>query len=155
VCEQAECVDGVSPEGTACADCGGDHCNGKGYCVKSVTCDSPECPWSRSFGDWRSQFALGLAVDAAGTIVISGPFEGTLDFDGAELTSTPPETHERWDGFVAKLAPNGSARGVVAGQQAPSAASPPTVLPITIPSSGTGAGKTGSGEPVGLRPTGS
>jgi hypothetical protein len=108
ICEQGECIEGMSPKGTACADCGGDRCDGKGHCVKPVTCETSSCPWSRSFGNWAGQYALGLAVDAAGAIIISGPFEGILDFDGTELTSTPPETNERWDGFVAKLAPTGA-----------------------------------------------
>jgi hypothetical protein len=45
--------------------------------------------WSKSFGDVStSQRVLGLALDAAGNVVITGEFLGTLNFGGAALVTT-------------------------------------------------------------------
>ena len=43
--------------------------------------------WARRFGGPGDENAFDLAVDAAGNIVISGWFSGTVDFGGVSLTS--------------------------------------------------------------------
>jgi hypothetical protein len=66
--------------------------------------------WSQGFGDDHSvpipnisrQFAEDVAVDRAGSIVLSGYFYGTVDFGGGTLTSGT----SRWDNtdmFIAKF----------------------------------------------------
>ncbi|MBI4705981.1 MAG: SBBP repeat-containing protein [Deltaproteobacteria bacterium] len=56
--------------------------------------------WSKRFG----AIALGrsIAVDAAGDAVLTGYFDGTVDFGGGALVSAGP-----YDIFVAKLGPDG------------------------------------------------
>ncbi|MDI1476534.1 hypothetical protein [Polyangium sp. y55x31] len=59
--------------------------------------------WSRRFGDAVFQEAKGVAIDNTGNVVITGWFDGSLDFGGAPLTSVGG-----YDGFVAKLDTNGN-----------------------------------------------
>ncbi|WP_158501507.1 kelch repeat-containing protein [Vitiosangium sp. GDMCC 1.1324] len=71
-------------------------------------CDgSTECNdihvWSRRFGDAACQGGQGVEADAAGNVVISGYFNGTVNFGGAPLTSV-----DSTDAFVAKLDGNGN-----------------------------------------------
>ena len=54
--------------------------------------------WSQRFGDADHQIALGVAIDAADNVAITGHFEGTVDFGGGVLTSTDIR-----DVFVAKF----------------------------------------------------
>jgi hypothetical protein len=54
--------------------------------------------WSRRFGDGAEQSALGVAIDASGSVLVAGVFESTIDFGGGALTSAGAE-----DIFVAKL----------------------------------------------------
>lgn len=61
--------------------------------------DSSGVPqWSRRFGDATDQVASGVALDAAGDIVIAGYLSGTTDFGTGLLTSAGKE-----DVFVAKF----------------------------------------------------
>ncbi len=54
--------------------------------------------WSGRFGDWETQFSMGVAADASGNGIIIGSFESTIDFGGDELTSAGS-----LDIFVAKF----------------------------------------------------
>ncbi len=53
--------------------------------------------WSNSYGDPDSQYGNGVAVDAAGNVVITGYFHGTVDFGSGPLVNTG-----YFDVFVAK-----------------------------------------------------
>jgi hypothetical protein len=71
-------------------------------------CDAaPECPgdtiWAAVFGGEADDSALGLAIDAAGNVVITGDYKDTVDFGGGPLVS--PDGWERL--YVAKLDPEG------------------------------------------------
>jgi hypothetical protein len=55
--------------------------------------------WSRRFGDQDLQFSPALAVDNTGLIVLTGGFQGSINFGGGELVSAGKK-----DVFVAKLA---------------------------------------------------
>jgi len=60
--------------------------------------------WSRRFGAQLDELAVSLAVDPAGSVLLTGSFDDVLDFgDGAPL-----HTAGRSDVFVAKLGPDGS-----------------------------------------------
>ncbi|MBI4702896.1 MAG: SBBP repeat-containing protein [Deltaproteobacteria bacterium] len=59
--------------------------------------------WSKSFGDVNSQAAVAIATDAWGNALVTGTFNGTVDFGGGPLTCA-------WGGldvFVAKLDSSG------------------------------------------------
>jgi hypothetical protein len=43
--------------------------------------------WSRGFGDWYGQYGYGVAVSSDNDIVVTGGFEGAVDFGGDVLTS--------------------------------------------------------------------
>lgn len=59
--------------------------------------------WSKRFGDAASsQAGLGVVVDGASNVVLTGTFEGSIDFGGGSLTSAGGG-----DVFVAKLGSNG------------------------------------------------
>jgi len=63
--------------------------------------------WARSIGGTGGQAANGIALDPWGNIVVTGWFQGTVDFDPGPasyfLTSTRGQ-----DGFVLKLDPHGN-----------------------------------------------
>jgi hypothetical protein len=59
-----------------------------------------ELVWARRFGDEANQFGMGIALDEAGDVVVTGYFGGTIDFGGGPLVN--PEA-TIWDLFVAKL----------------------------------------------------
>ncbi|HWM84877.1 MAG TPA: hypothetical protein VNO33_03540 [Kofleriaceae bacterium] len=59
--------------------------------------------WSRSFGSNLDELGVSLAVDPAGSVIITGSFDDALDFgDG------PMRTAGRSDVFIAKFAPDGN-----------------------------------------------
>ena len=58
--------------------------------------------WSHLYGDAQSQSAAGVAVDAAGNIVVTGSFAATISFGGPMLTAQGPS-----DVFAAKLTKGG------------------------------------------------
>ncbi|WP_437614295.1 PE-PGRS family protein [Sorangium sp. So ce834] len=62
--------------------------------------------WSKRFGDASDQYAIAVATDSSGNIVIAGEFEGTLNF-GADPSTALVSAGER-DIFVAKLDPDGN-----------------------------------------------
>jgi hypothetical protein len=59
--------------------------------------------WSRRFGATGNDLGNGVAIDAAGNVVIVGSFEQTVSFGGGSRTSAGG-----WDVFVAKYSPEGS-----------------------------------------------
>ncbi len=59
--------------------------------------------WSKDFGDGYDQWATGVAIDAAGNVVVPGGFQGTVNFGGGELTSAGD-----FDIFVVKFTSDGS-----------------------------------------------
>lgn len=59
--------------------------------------------WAKRVGDDDEQFPMGVAVDDQGHVVLTGHFEGELDFGGTPLTSAG----FNFDAFVAKLDENG------------------------------------------------
>ena len=59
--------------------------------------------WSKRFGGTLSDSVYGLTTDAAGNILITGDFSGSITFGATTLTSSGGR-----DGFVAKLDPSGT-----------------------------------------------
>ncbi|MBI4704160.1 MAG: SUMF1/EgtB/PvdO family nonheme iron enzyme, partial [Deltaproteobacteria bacterium] len=57
--------------------------------------------WSKRFGDGSDQLGLGITVDAAGNVLVTGMFKGTTDFGGGPLAAGS------WDIFVAKYDKDG------------------------------------------------
>ncbi|MBI4705677.1 MAG: hypothetical protein HY744_31685 [Deltaproteobacteria bacterium] len=60
--------------------------------------------WSKRFGDELEQSALGVAVDEAGNVFVTGEFAGTIDWGGPE---GPLASAGGTDIFLAKLDPDG------------------------------------------------
>jgi hypothetical protein len=58
--------------------------------------------WSRSFGDGADQFALDVATDPQGCVVVNGIFRGTVDFGGTPLVNAGDD-----DAYVVKLGIDG------------------------------------------------
>lgn len=59
--------------------------------------------WSRGYAGQHNVVGNSVAVDPDGNILVAGRFEDTVDFGGGPLTSAGGS-----DGFVAKLAPDGT-----------------------------------------------
>src|SRR5262249_61230084 len=61
--------------------------------------------WSKGFGslDGANNFGKGIAVDASGNVVVTGYFQGTIDFGGGSLVSP--------DGGVANVVAEYSSTG--------------------------------------------
>ena len=59
--------------------------------------------WVRRLGGGQTQAARGVAADSLGNVLVSGQFEGTVDFGGTSLTSTGSFDH-----FTAKYSPTGA-----------------------------------------------
>ena len=57
--------------------------------------------WARSFGDAAEQQAFGVAVDAAGNVLLTGVFAGTIDFGGG--AGSVHTSAGLVDAFVVKL----------------------------------------------------
>lgn len=74
---------------------------------KAVTC--PGAEWSRRFGDGKDQEVLAAAVDANGSVILAGRYQGVLALDAsAALTLGPSPEETTDDAFVAMLSPTGS-----------------------------------------------
>jgi hypothetical protein len=61
--------------------------------------------WSQSFGSTSIDMFTGLVVDSQGNVVVTGWFEGTVNFGGATLTSTYGSAPNV---IVAKYSPTGA-----------------------------------------------
>jgi hypothetical protein len=59
--------------------------------------------WSKRFGNVSSQAATGIAVDEEGNVLVTGSFQGTINFGGSVLSSEGSD-----DIFVVKLNPSGN-----------------------------------------------
>jgi hypothetical protein len=59
--------------------------------------------WSRRFGSPFNEYALGLAVDPAGNVALTGSFDNEIDFGGGKLVSAGES-----DVYVARLGPDGA-----------------------------------------------
>jgi hypothetical protein len=59
--------------------------------------------WSQHFGDTNDQEVASVAVDSSGNVIVTGRFEGTVDFGGGPLTSAG-----QTDVYVAKFGPSGN-----------------------------------------------
>ncbi|WP_438044436.1 hypothetical protein [Sorangium sp. So ce128] len=64
--------------------------------------------WSRQFGDGMSVVHHQIAVDVQGNAVLTGSFDGTLDFGNGPIGSSDGAVEEA---FVAKLDPTGTRSG--------------------------------------------
>lgn len=64
--------------------------------------------WSRGYGETGDIDGLALAISPSGDLAVAGMFEGTVDFGAGLLRSGRGGTDT--DGFVARLAPDGTAR---------------------------------------------
>src|SRR6185295_10325663 len=73
----------VSFGGTALASAGGDDI----FLVKLSGANGNHV-WSKSFGSTSGDAALGLAVDAARNVVITGYFTGSVTFGGGALSGS-------------------------------------------------------------------
>lgn len=62
--------------------------------------------WSRRFGQGAAfDYGYGIAADAAGNVLVTGSFWGTVDFGAGNLSSAG-----RYDGFALRLSPTGATR---------------------------------------------
>ena len=59
--------------------------------------------WAKRYGDMSQQFVDSLAVDSNGNILLTGPFEGSLDFGSGALVAPPGG-----GAYLAKLDPMGT-----------------------------------------------
>ena len=82
----------VPPATDPDGECSPGECDGSGACAAGGHI------WSQRFGNSAAQFSLRMAVDGAGNSVITGYFQGSIDFGGGALTSAGGN-----DVFVAKF----------------------------------------------------
>jgi hypothetical protein len=66
--------------------------------------------WTKRFGGNCDDLVRGVAVDGSGNIIVTGSFQGTVDFGGVSLTSVPNSVLGACvsDVFVAKYSPTGN-----------------------------------------------
>ncbi len=75
--------------------------------------DTGECQWARLLGGPENDEARGVAVSPDGSINVVGFFSGVADFDGPG--SSALQSFGQSDGFLLRLAPDGTFIGVVRG----------------------------------------
>ena len=90
------CVGQVIPAPENCATPVDEDCDGLAPACKGVAL------WSKRAGDISDQYGLGVAVDGANNVLVTGQYSGAIDFGGC-LLSTSATTGL----FVAKLDPQG------------------------------------------------
>lgn len=59
--------------------------------------------WSKAYGDGQSQHGLSVAVDATGASIVTGYYNGSIDFGGGPLSFGGVA-----DGFIAKIDSSGT-----------------------------------------------
>lgn len=73
---------------------------------------SPEgdVEWARSFGSELGDSGFGIDFDSNNHVIVTGQFQGTIDFDGTEFTSAQQfdEAEFSFDTFILKLDNSGS-----------------------------------------------
>lgn len=67
--------------------------------------DPPSHDWSKAFGGPKSQACTSIAVDGSGNVVLTGGFNGSIDFGNSKFGN---QDKEDFDVFVAKLDVNGN-----------------------------------------------
>jgi hypothetical protein len=91
------CVGEVTPKPQNCASGLDEHCDGKvPLCKGSLL-------WAKRFGDASDQYGAGICSDPGGNVVVTGAFNGTIDFGASTLASAGGR-----DVFLAKLDASGS-----------------------------------------------
>jgi hypothetical protein len=71
--------------------------------LSEARAQTPQHLWSQRFGDGDDQWGYSVAVDGSGNVLVTGFFEGTVNFGGGDLTSAGLE-----DIFVAKFDAGGN-----------------------------------------------
>jgi len=75
--------------------------NGHPYVGLMVAQTAAGAPlWSRNYGSTANDVGFGVAVDRGGNVLVTGYFQGTINFGGAPLTSAGLT-----DGFLLNLGP--------------------------------------------------
>jgi len=62
--------------------------------------------WAKRYGDAGNQFIESIAVDPNGNILVTGTFDGSIDFGSGPLMGTAQAG--MYTGYLAKLDPNGN-----------------------------------------------
>ena len=91
------CTGQVVPAAENCDTPEDEDCDGSGACQQGGTLTA------KIWGDVGDQAVLGVAVTAAGELVVVGRFQGSIDFGGGPLTSAGGD-----DVFVARYFANGA-----------------------------------------------
>ena len=68
--------------------------------------------WSQRFGDGSNQFGYGVAFDSSGNVVVTGYFQGTVNFGGGTLSSVGGTTSSWRSSTPAALICGASASGM-------------------------------------------
>jgi hypothetical protein len=63
--------------------------------------------WAHRYGGPGDQDAHDVAVDASGSIYVTGEYQGTMNIDGATVTGTDSTDREQRDAFLFKLTSDG------------------------------------------------
>jgi hypothetical protein len=80
-------------------DVGAQDVNGSMFVARIKAADG-SLVWGKTYPTSSSSSATALALDGAGSLVVAGAFQGSLDLGGKTLSGTPANS----DGFLAKLA---------------------------------------------------
>lgn len=62
--------------------------------------------WAKRYGDTSDQFVESIVTDVDGNIILTGNFQGAIDFGSGPLVNSSPVG--AYAGYVAKLDPNGN-----------------------------------------------
>src|SRR6185503_17472894 len=90
------CMGETLPSLEDCGTAADESCDGAGECAGATS-------WSKRFGDADYQQALGVAVDGAGNVILSGGFIGAVDFGGGPLAYAEDPDAPANDLYLAKL----------------------------------------------------
>ena len=66
--------------------------------------------WGRGFGDAAAQFVGGVAVDAEGSVFVTGSFQGSLSFPAPDGGTSAVTSAGGYDAFLLKLDADGETR---------------------------------------------
>ncbi len=79
------------------------HSGGQDIVLARYTLMAGDHTWSKSYGDGSDQDVRAIAVDSNKNILLTGEFEGTIDWGGSSLTNSSPKT----GAYAVKLNPQG------------------------------------------------